>query len=227
MHSFTRSLVILLAFILRTDFAMAIEEPSYDQLVLEAPYEIRHYRPMLIAQVFVDGDMDQASNKGFRLIADFIFGNNIPNADRESGLSISASSVFADGSPTSSDKKPVKIEMTAPVTVEPQAVGDNIEMAKRWRVTFVMPSKYTLSTIPKPKNSAIELIEVPEKYYAVVSFSGFNTQAKVQSKMNELLNWTKDKGLKSVGPAQLSRYTPPWTLPMFRRNEILQEIAKP
>ena len=31
---------------------------------------------MIIAEVFVDGDMEQASGKGFRLIADYIFGNN-------------------------------------------------------------------------------------------------------------------------------------------------------
>ena len=26
---------------------------------------------------------------------------------------------------------------------------------------------------------------------------------------------------------QLSRYDPPWTLPMFRRNEIMVEVAAP
>ena len=55
---------------------MAIEEPKYDVVLIEGQYEVRKYAPMLIAETLVDGDMDEASNKGFRLIADFIFGNN-------------------------------------------------------------------------------------------------------------------------------------------------------
>ncbi len=225
MNKHLQALCILMAFILRMEHAMAIEEPSYEQLVNEAPFEVRHYRPMLMAQVLVDGDMDQASNRGFRLIADFIFGNNIPVMGREGELTISPSSPL--GTNTAAEKKAVKIEMTAPVTLEPQAVSGDIDSTNRWRVSFVMPSKYTMSTIPKPRNSAVELIEVPDKYYAVLSYSGFNTQAKVQSKMNDVLHWLKDKGLQALGAPQLSRYDPPWTLPMFRRNEIMQEIAKP
>jgi len=30
-----------------------------------------------------------------------------------------------------------------------------------------------------------------------------------------------------VGTPQLARYDPPWTLPMFRRNEIMLEVAAP
>jgi len=226
MSKHLQALCILMAFILRMDPAMAIEEPSYEQLVNEAPFEIRHYRPLLLAQVMVDGDMDQASNKGFRLIADFIFGNNIPVPSREEGITLIPSSAPVAPN-TDAEKKTVKIEMTAPVTLEPQTGGGKLDAINRWRVSFVMPSKYTLSTIPKPRNSAVELIEVPDKYYAVASFSGFNTQAKVQSKMTEVLNWSQDKGLKTIGAPQLSRYNPPWTLPMFRRNEVMQEIAKP
>lgn len=39
-------------------------------------FEIREYQPKLIAQVLVNGTFDSASSKGFRLLADFIFGNN-------------------------------------------------------------------------------------------------------------------------------------------------------
>jgi hypothetical protein len=37
----------------------------------------------------------------------------------------------------------------------------------------------------------------------------------------------KQQSLKVVGTPQLSRYNPPWTLPMFRRNEIMVEVAAP
>ena len=56
--------------------AMAIEEPTFKVLVSDGSFEIRQYAPMLIAETLVEGDMDEASSKGFRLIADFIFGNN-------------------------------------------------------------------------------------------------------------------------------------------------------
>ena len=116
--------------------------------------------------------------------------------------------------------------MTAPVTIEPQTGNAmNLEGAKRWRVHFVMPSQYTLASLPKPNNPAVTLREVPTKTWAVLSFSGFNTEARVQQHTDELLAWLATKKTALVGSPQLARYDPPWTLPMFRRNEIMVEIT--
>jgi len=97
--------------------------------------------------------------------------------------------------------------------------------AKRWRVHFVMPSAYTLSTLPKPNNPTVQLREVPAKTWSVLSYSGFNTEVGMQQRTDELVAWLAAQ--KSRPPAarssQLARYNPPWTLPMFRRNEIMQE----
>ena len=117
--------------------------------------------------------------------------------------------------------------MTAPVTVEPQSADTDMKAAKRWRIQFVMPSQYTLETIPKPSNSAVKLRQVLGKHYAVHQYSGFNTLARVQQKTDELLQWAASKSLTITGTPQLARYNPPWTLPMFRRNEIMVEIAAP
>jgi len=66
---------IVLLFI--TSFnAMAIEEPEFISIEKKDAFEIREYQPKLIAQVLVNGTFDSASSKGFRLLADFIFGNN-------------------------------------------------------------------------------------------------------------------------------------------------------
>ena len=200
----THTLLAVLVGFLGMESAMAIEEPRYDVRMSQAPFELRHYAPVLIAQTIVEGDMDAASNKGFRLIADFIFGNNM-----------------AAGSEPSANQA-AKIAMTAPVTVEPQ-----LDSAQQWRVHFVMPSQYTLANIPKPNNSAVTLHELPSKYVVVHRYSGFNTVARVQEKTDETLAWAKQQSLKVVGTPQLSRYDPPWTLPMFRRNEILVEVAAP
>ena len=139
---------------------MAIEEPSYEVLASESAFEIRRYAPLLVAETFVDGDMDEASNKGFRLIADFIFGNNqIPGADQQSKIAMTA--------PVKVEPQSAKIDMTAPVTVEPQAADASLDSARRWRVHFVMPRAYSLQSIPKPRNNAVQLREVPEKYFVV------------------------------------------------------------
>ena len=74
---------------------------------------------------------------------------------------------------------------------------------------------------------AVTLREVPAKWYAVVRYPGINTQSKVEDKTNELLAWVKTKNWQMVGSPQLSRYDPPWTLPMWRRNELRVEVTAP
>jgi hypothetical protein len=200
--------------------AMATEEPHYEVRISQAPFELRHYAPTLIAQTIVNGDMDEASNKGFRLIADFIFGNNLAaGSDQAAKIAMTA--------PVTVEPQSSRIAMTAPVTIEPESHDTSIAGAKQWRIHFVMPSQYTMANIPKPNNRAVTLHELPSKYFVVLRYSGFNSMARVQEKTNEALAWTKQQSLKVVGTPQLSRYDPPWTLPMFRRNEIMVEVAAP
>lgn len=203
-----------------SELAMAIEEPRYDVLSQDGAFEIRRYAPTLVAETTVDGDMDEASNKGFRLIADFIFGNNqLPGTGQKSKIAMTA--------PVTVEPQSAKIAMTAPVTVTPQSQSAPIEQVQRWRIQFVMPSAYTLANIPQPKNEAVKLREVPAKYFVVHRYSWFNTSARVQERMDDTLRWAQQKSLQVIGPAQLARYDPPWALPMNRRNEIMVEIAKP
>lgn len=200
--------------------AMAIEEPRYEVLVSDGPFEIRRYAPMLVAETFVDGDMDEASNKGFRIIADFIFGNNqLPVSDQKSKIAMTA--------PVTVEPQSSKIAMTAPVTVEPQSADARLESAQRWRIHFVMPSTYTLENIPQPRNDAVQLREIPAKYFAVHKYSWLNTQSRVQQKTQETLQWAQQRSLQVLGAPQLARYDPPWTIPMFKRNEIMVEVLKP
>jgi hypothetical protein len=98
--------------------------------------------------------------------------------------------------------------------------------ANKWRVHFVMPAKYTMTNIPLPNNAEVKLREIPGKFFAVHSFTGFNSVARVQTKSDELLAWLQSKNFKPLSSVQLSRYDPPWTLPMFRRNEIMVEIEQ-
>ncbi len=214
------STLLFLNGLLMTQPSAATEEPKYDVVKTDGAFEIRRYKPMLIAETEVQGDMDEASRKGFRLIADFIFGNNQrPDSPDEAKIAMTA--------PVTVEPQAEKIAMTAPMSAQPVAGAANMQTADKWRVHFVMPSQYTLATIPKPKNNAVRLREVPGKYFVVLAYSGLNGVAKVQEKTNETVQWAQQKGLEMIGTPQLARYDPPWTLPMFRRNEIMVEVVAP
>jgi hypothetical protein len=210
------------ALLLITGPAMAIEEPSFEVVRKEGAMEIRKYAPFIVAQTWVQGDMDEASSRGFRLIADYIFGNNVAVGERTAAkIAMTAPVTMA---PEAASQK---IAMTAPVTMAPQAAASAPGTDQRWRVHFVMPRQYTLATLPKPNNPEVQLEEVPTKWFAVLRYSGLNTNARVQQRNEEALAWVQAQKLTPLGAPQLARYDPPWTLPPFRRNEILVEIAAP
>jgi hypothetical protein len=61
----------------------------------------------------------------------------------------------------------------------------------------------------------------------VHTYSWLNTQQRVQQKIQATLEWAQRQSLPVIGTPQLARYDPPWTLPMFKRNEIMVEMATP
>ena len=204
---------------------MAVEEPKFEVTAQDGNREVRRYAPVIVAETFVEGDMDAATRKGFKLIADYIFGNNQlagTAADKASAKIAMTAPVTAEPVAASG-----KIAMTAPVTVEPVAAASSMASATQWRIHFVMPSQYSMQTLPKPNNEAVKLRAMPARTFAVLSYSGFNTDSRVQEKTDDLAFWMKSKNLEAVGAPQLARYDPPWTLPMWRRNEIQMEIKTP
>jgi hypothetical protein len=206
--------------------AMATEEAKFEVISQAGPIELRRYPALIVSETWVEGDMDAASNQGFRQIADYIFGNN----QAAGAANDKASAKIAMTAPVTIEpvQPAEKIAMTAPVTIEPLDDSTNALMdAKRWRIHFVMPSQYTLATLPKPNNPAVTLREVPGKTWAVLTYSGFNTVSRVQARTDELLAWVASQKLQAVGSPQLARYNPPWTLPMWRRNEIMLEVTLP
>lgn len=206
--------LVLFTLIATSQTAMAIEEPSFKVIVKSGNFELRQYAPMLVAETLVDGDMDDAGSTGFRRIADYIFGNNQVQTS-------TGSAKIAMTAPVTMEPQSQKIAMTAPVALMP---AESMGASKQWRVHFVMPSQYNMNTIPTPKNPDVKLREIPGKLFAVSSFTGFNTQTRVQAKTDELNVWIGQKNLKVLSQAQLARYDPPWTLPMFRRNEVMIEV---
>ena len=188
--------------------AMAIEEPKFTLLEKDKAFELRAYAPKIIAEVVVDGNMREASSKGFRLIADFIFGNNTVQSGKSEKISMTA--------PVSVEPQSEKISMTSPVGVQ--------QASKGWKVYFVMPSQYTLETLPKPKSPLVSIKQRSSQKFAVIRFSGLVDEEKMEKKVAELKQWTDNKKLKVLGNPELARYNPPWTLPFLRRNEVMLEV---
>jgi hypothetical protein len=187
--------------------AAAIEEPRFETLRRSGDFELRRYAPMIVAETFVQGDLSEASGEGFRVIAGYIFGNNV--SVRGAG-----SEKVAMTAPVTMEAASEKIAMTAPVTTEAGA-------SEGYRMHFVMPSAYTLETLPRPRDTRVRLREIPAQRMAVVRFSGFAGEEKVRERTNDLLEWLRTEGLKAAGAPQLARYDPPWTLPFLRRNEVM------
>lgn len=190
--------------------AMANEEPRYEVVKKEDDFEVRRYQPMIIAEVLVTGTLSEASNKGFRQVADFIFGNNEDPVKKQAEKIAMTAPVTIEADTSS------KIAMTAPVTLEGSGGS--------WKLAFVMPSKFTMETLPKPKNPNITIKQMPVQQLAVVTFSGWVDEEKLAAQTTRLNEWMAKNGLKASGSAQLSRYNPPWTLPFWRRNEVWMKL---
>jgi hypothetical protein len=182
-----------------------VEQAKYDVVENHGSIEIRDYAPMIVAEVSVSGDRETAIGNGFRMIADYIFGNNI------------SSQKVAMTAPVIQQPSE-KIAMTAPVT---QQGGEGV-----WQVRFVMPSSYTMETLPKPSNEDVVLKEVAGKRFAVIRFSGRPKQEDLDNRTNELGAFIEDKKLQVVSEPTYAFFNPPWTLPFLRRNEVMIEIAK-
>ena len=197
----------ILSFIFITNQLMATEEPEFTVLFQEGNLEIREYDPRIIAHVKTTGDFDDASSKGFKMLADFIFGNNTIN-NTSKKISMTA--------PVSASLSSKKISMTAPVIAE----NNNNE----WSIAFVMPQEFTIETLPVPNNQDIKITALPKEKFAVIVFSGLVRQSSYNKKVNLLNEFIKKKKLTPLSSIQIARYNPPWTLPFFRRNELMVKI---
>ena len=201
-------ILVFLTSVLIASTVMATEEPKFSIIEKSEPFELRAYAPQLIAEVKVEGDLDTASSQGFRLIAAFIFGQN--------QVSEKISMTVPVGIETAQS---TKIAMTVPVGIE--ASKDSAKGINQWVFSFVMPSEYTMATLPKPLNPLVTIRELPAQKRAAITFSGFYNDAKVLEKTKALEEWIKSKQWQAIGSPQFARYNPPWSIPFMRRNEIL------
>ena len=180
-----------------------VEQPTYQVESSLDSFEIRRYAPMILAEVTLDGSREESISAGFRLLADYIFGNNVV----EQRIAMTA---------PVEQKRSKKIAMTAPVQQQ--------EANGTWTVSFVMPAQYSMKTLPKPIDKRVLLREVSAKRYVAITFSGTSSEANIKEHEKRLQAYVDANQLSSVGSPKYAFYNPPWTLPFLRRNEILIEL---
>lgn len=199
-----RIVLIIVATLVATVFGgciVTVEETKYDVFSKDGNYEIRDYPPYIVAEIIVDGTLESAGNLAFNRLFAYISGKN------------KASAKISMTAPVSQEAASEKIAMTAPV-------GQR-RIEEGWAVSFTMPAKYTMETIPVPDDPAVKLRLVPARRMATVRYSGTWSEQRYRRYLGELEYWIKQKGYRILGEAVWARYNPPFTPWFLRRNEIL------
>ncbi len=194
--------VLFLIWIAYGYFGSRVEQLKYTVLDSSKEYEIRQLETHLVAETQVKGGFETATNNGFSIVAGYIFGENKPKEK------------IAMTTPVVTEEKE-KIAMTAPVVTE-----ENDEIQTLY---FVLPSKYTLETLPEPTDSRVKIKEVKGKKIAVLKFSGFYSDEKFEQKKAELKKYLERDGLV-YGKISSAGYNPPWTPPFMNRLEVWAEL---
>jgi len=115
--------------------------------------------------------------------------------------------------------KEMKIAMTAPVIADCPSEG-----LKSYNISFVMPKEHSMKDLPKANISEVSIQKESLGEAAVLSFGGWASESRstgYQKKLSELL--TKNK-IEKKGGFMIAQYNSPWTLPPFRKNEVMVRI---
>lgn len=195
--------LLLLPLLIPWTQAVAIEEPSYSLVRTYDGFEVRRYAPYIVAETIVDAAPDEAGNKGFRILAGYIFGQN------KAAQSIEMTAPVA--------QTPVTIAMASPVAQSRTAAG--------FAVQFMMPPVWTLATLPQPNDPRVTLKPMPGRTVAVMRYSGTWSQSSYRAHVQQLEADLAQQGLRWHGEPIWARYDPPWKPWFLRRNEIWLELG--
>lgn len=191
-------------FLLCSCVTVGIEKAKYQVIDKEGKFEVRQYKPQIVAETVVDADFDEAGNMAFRRLFNYISGEN----RKKESIAMTA--------PVNQKISSEKIAMTAPVNQQ-QSEGNYV-------VSFLMPSKYTMETLPEPLDSSVRLRQIPARKIAAVRYSGSWSRKRYEAKKILLEEFIKNKGLRITGQDIFARYDPPFQIPFLRRNEVLFEV---
>ena len=177
------------------------EMPPYRVERTDGAVQVRAYAPHILAEVTVPGERSAAIGRGFRVLAGYIFGGNVSKAKVAMTVPVAQSGLPSE-----------TIAMTAPVAQS--------GAGKAWVVQFMMPSSYTLATLPKPKDASIRFVTAAPERRAVLQFSGIPGAAALDQRTAQLRAWAAAQGITLGAGPHYYFYDAPLTLPWNRRNEV-------
>ena len=114
------------------------------------------------------------------------------------------------------NKSNEEIQMTIPVT--------RIEKKGNMTMQFYIPAKFDQNSVPDPLGEDVKIINIEGGHYAVLRYSGTasdNNFIKYKNILQEELI-KNNISIKSL-PIRAT-YNSPFTLPAFRRNEVMLRI---
>jgi hypothetical protein len=167
--------------------------------------EVRRYEPMILVSTSMSGS---GQNNAFRKLFRYITGENIGAND----IAMTAPVFMGDDQANQG----VDIPMTAPVFMDEKSTTPTM--------SFVMPKDFTMKSTPKPTDPNVWVSEINNYSVAAIQFSGFLSDSNIEKHTKILSQWIKDKGYSSTGKVVSAGYNGPFTIPMFRKNEVLMEI---
>jgi effector-binding domain-containing protein len=182
-----------------------VEQAEYTVVRKNKNYEVRTYPSHIVAQATVPGDYTGVMNSGFSIVAGYIFGDNT----KKEKIAMTAPVVEKSGISE-------KIAMTAPVVIS----GDKLNRT----ISFSMPKGYTLETLPVPNDKRVQIVEIPEKNFAVARFYGYRNSSMIEKATKELKEKLIEDKIEIVGSPSYAGYNAPGTPPWMTRNEVLIEI---
>ena len=110
-----------------------------------------------------------------------------------------------------------EIKMTTPVT----------EMERKGNMTmqFYLPLKFDKNNVPIPSRPDVEIVNIEGGYFAVIVYSGRSSDKNFIKYSKILREKLLEDKISINGFAIKATYNPPWTLPLFRRNEVLFNVV--
>ena len=110
--------------------------------------------------------------------------------------------------------KSESIAMTSPVVME---------MGSQMKMSFMVPSALNVDSLPKPNDGRVFQEKVPGSKMAVIRFSGWASDEKIEKHKDELIKVLQDNQIAFEGPFLFMGYNPPYQM-VNRRNEVAVRV---
>merc|ERR1712071_96449 len=197
-------------------FKTLLERPATAQMT----YQIREYGIRFAAEVEYAGG-DRNTGSPFRALAKYIgvFGE----AENEGVESMAMTA------PVAMERKGTPMAMTAPVAMEKNASTDGGGKTMK----FFLPAEYdSMEKIPKPTNPNVKISEIPPQVGVVHRYSGSLSEQLHDEKAKALSAQLREDGIDRMTEEyvmenyQFWGFNPPFTISMFRRNEVWLKLTQ-